>query len=178
VDVSSAEILSATLGVEFGLFEQDFLEASDERAIERYTQTLVRAGALEGRYESGTRGAFVEVVMGDQYNNSGQAGAIGPGAHAHDMTFQQIWNQIGKQVDLTALADELAKLHAAMEREAKQPSEKFAAGAIAAAEESAKQKDGPKVMEYLKSEGKWAFSIAEQIGVDLAKEALKSSLGL
>lgn len=72
----------------------------------------------------------------------------------------------------------MAKLKVAMEAEARQPSERFAVGAIAAAEESAKQKDGPKVVEYLKSAGKWAFSIAEKIGVDLAKEALKNSLGM
>jgi hypothetical protein len=178
LDASSSEAVGTTLSAEFGLFEQDFLEASDEEAIERYTQTLVRAGSLDGRYESGTRGIFTEVIMGDQYTNSGQAGAFGPGAHAHDMTFQQIWGQMSDKVDLTALAGELAKLRLAMESEAKQPSEKFAVGAIAAAEESAKLKDGPKVMEYLKSAGKWAFSVAEKIGVGIAMDALKSSLGI
>lgn len=178
VDDSSAEILKMVLAAEFGLFEQDFLAASDVEAIERYTRTLVSAGSLDGRYESGTRGTFMEVIMGDQFNNSGQAGAFGPGAHAHDMTFQQIWNQMSNKVDLATLAEELTQLRVAMEGEARQPSEKFAIGAIAAAEECAKAKDGPKVMEYLKSAGTWAFSIAEKIGVDLAKEALKTSLGM
>ena len=139
---------------------------------------MVQAGALDGRHEYGTRGIFTEVVMGDQYNTSGQVGAIGPNAHAHDMTFQQIWNGMSDKVDLSALAVELAKLRATMESEAKQPSEKFAVGAIAAAEESAKQNDGPKAMEYLKSAGKWAFSVAEKIGVGIATAALKSSLGI
>jgi len=178
VDASAAESIGTVLGAEFGLFEQDFLATSDQKAIERYTQTLVSAGTLNGQYESGTRREIVEVVMGDQYNVSGQAGAIGPAAHAHDMTFQQIWNQMGSQTDLAALAGELAMLRAAMEKEANQPFEKFAVGAVAAAEESARQKDGPKVIEYLKSAGKWAFSIAEKIGVGLAKDALKASLGL
>ncbi len=178
VDASGAEPIGTVLGAEFGLFEQDFLATSDQKAIERYTQTLVSAGTLNGQYEYGTRREIVEVVMGDQYNVSGQAGAVGPGAHAHDMTFQQIWNQVGSQTDLATLAAELAMLRAAMEKEAKQPSEKFAVGAVAAAEESARQKDGPKVIEYLKSAGKWAFSIAEKIGVGLAKDALKASLGL
>ena len=148
--------IAATLGTEFGLFEQDFLTTSDESAIDRYTQILVSAGTLKGRYEPGTRGRIVEVVMGDQYNVSGQAGAVGAGAHAHDMTFQQIWNQMSNQTDIAALAGELAVLRDAMEKEARQPSEKFAVGAVAAAEESAKQKDGPKTIEYLKSAGKWA----------------------
>jgi hypothetical protein len=36
-------------------------------------------------------------------------------AHAYDMTFQQVWNQ--SSIDLPRLAEELAKLHAAMKRE-------------------------------------------------------------
>lgn len=178
VDASSRENMDVILSGEFGLFEQNFLATTDEGAIERYTQTLVRAGSLDGRYEFGTRGVFTEVVMGDQYNNSGQTGAFGPNAHAHDMTFQQIWNGMSNKIDLAALAVELARLRTAMESEARQPSEKFAVGAIAAAEESAKQNDGPKAMEYLKSAGKWAFSVAEKIGVGVATAALKTSIGL
>jgi hypothetical protein len=34
-----------------------------------------------------------EQIMGDKYVVS-QAGAVGPEAHAHDMTFNQIWNQV------------------------------------------------------------------------------------
>ena len=37
----------------------------------------------------------------------GPVGAVGPGAHAHDMQFQQIWNQVQGQIDLPVLAREL-----------------------------------------------------------------------
>ena len=60
-------------------------------------------------------------------------------------------------VDLARLAEELGRLYEALERQATEPAQKFAAGAIAAAEQSARQKDGPKVLEYLKSGGKWAL---------------------
>ncbi len=176
---SSTESIETALTPEFSLFEQNFLSTSDETAIKRYTETLIRAGSLDGRYEAGTRATFMEVIMGDQYNTSGgQIGAQGPNAHAHDMTFQQIWNRSKNQIDLVALASELARLQTAMENQAKQPSEKFAVGAVAAAAESAEQKDGPKVMEYLKTAGKWALSVAQEIGVHLAAEALKTSLGI
>jgi len=39
----------------------------------------------------------------DTYNIPGQAAAVGPGAHAHDNTFQQIQGSI----DLPKLAEEL-----------------------------------------------------------------------
>ena len=116
--------------------------------------------------------------MGDQYNIPGQAGAVGPQAHAHDITFTQTWNQMEKSVDLEKLADELRSLRAAMEESASEPGHRLATGAIAAAEESARQKDGPKVIEYLKSGGKWALGVAEKIGVGVATVAIKGALGL
>ena len=116
--------------------------------------------------------------MGDQYNVHGQAGAVGPNAHAHDMTFNQVWNQLESRMDLGKLADDLGRLREAMDREAVEPGHRLAAGAVAAAEQSAREKDGPKVMEYLKTAGKWAWSMAEKIGANLAQEALKGALGL
>jgi hypothetical protein len=170
--------LDDVVRTEFDLYEQDFLKIESAEAIERYTKMQVQAGALAGRYESGTRTQFVEHVMGDQYNISGQAGAVGPQSHAHDMTFSQIWNQIEKNGDISRLADELRRLREAMEREAADPGHKVAVAAVEAAEHSARQKDGPKTIEFLKTAGKWALSVAEKIGVDLAKEAIKGALGI
>jgi hypothetical protein len=179
VNVRGAPLaVEEVLEPEFDLFEQDFLKAEDASVIERYTRMQVAAGALAGHYETNTRRQFVEVIMGDKYNISGQTGAVGPGAHAHDLTFNQIWNQVENRVDLAQLANELQKLHEALEREATEPSQKLAAGAVAAAEQSARQKDGPKALEYLKTAGSWALGVAEKIGVGVATTALKSALGL
>ena len=38
--------------------------------------------------------------MGDTYEIKGQAGAVGPGSHAHDINFNQAWNDISKNVDI------------------------------------------------------------------------------
>jgi internalin A len=117
-------------------------------------------------------------IMGDQYNVSGQAGALGPNAHAHDMSFSQAWSKVENTVDLARLAEELGRLHEALELRATEPAQKLAAGAIAAAEQSAKQKNGPKALEYLKMGGKWAVDVAGQIGVEVAKTAITSALGV
>jgi hypothetical protein len=177
VDVNISP-LRAVIGDEFDLFEQDFLKVQDPAAIERYTMMQVQAGDLRGRYEVDTRRQYVEVIMGDQYNISGQAGAVGPQAHAHDMTFNQIWQQLQGSVDLNRLAAELRELHDAMERDSVEPSHRLASGAVAAAEQSARQGDGPKALEYLKSSGKWALSVAQKIGVDVAAAVIKQSLGV
>jgi hypothetical protein len=174
----AAPSLEQVLKAEFDLYEQDFLSVAHAAAIERYTRMQVQAGALDGRYEANTRQQYVEVVMGDQYNVSGQAGAVGPQAHAHDMTLTQVWNQLENQLDLAKLADELHQLRQAMEREASEPGHKLAAGAVAAAEQSARQKEGPQALEYLKSAGKWALGVAEKIGVNVASAAIKGALGV
>lgn len=169
--------LKSVIGDEFDLFEQDFLKVQDPAAIERYTMMQVQAGDLRGRYQVDTRNHYMEVVMGDQYNISGQAGAVGRQAHAHDMTFSQTWEQLQGSIDLTRLATELRQLHEAMQRDAVEPSHQLAAGAVAAAEQSARQGNGPKVIKYLKSGGKWALSVAEKIGVGVATAAIKGALG-
>jgi hypothetical protein len=177
VNTGTADLTEVVAG-EFDLYEQDFLKVQDPAAIERYTMMQVQAGDLRGRYEVDTRKQYVEVIMGDQYNVSGQAGAVGRQAHSHDMTFNQIWNQLEPSVDLAKLADELRKLREAMEQSASEPSHRMAAGAIAAAEECARQEDGPKVVEYLKTGGKWALGVAEKVGVGLATAALKAAIGV
>jgi hypothetical protein len=65
-----------------------------------------------------------------------------------------------------------------LQGQATEPAQKFAAGAIAAAEQSARQNDGSKVIEYLKSAGKWALEVAEKIGVEVATGALNGALGV
>ena len=174
VEPSLEEVLRA----ELDLYEQEFLKVEDPAAIERYTKMQFEARFLAGNYESDTRRKFTEVILGDQYN-VGQTLNVGPNGHMHDVTVtQQLWNQLEGKLNLADLAEELRQLREAMERNAAQPAEKLATGAVAAAEESAKQKDGPKVVEYLKTAGKWALDIAEKIGLELAKTALKGALGL
>lgn len=171
-EMELAELVQA----EFDLFEQDFLKVQDPEAIVRYTRMQLEAGALAGRYEQETRKQFMEVVMGDKYTAYGPAGVVGP--NAHDNTVHQVWNQLSGQLDLPRLASELQQLQTAMEREGSSAEQKMATGAVAAAEQSAKESDGPKTLEYLKTAGKWALSMAETIGLDLAKEALKGALGV
>jgi uncharacterized protein YjbI with pentapeptide repeats len=113
------------------------------------------------------------VMSGDTYNISGQAGAVGPSAHAQDNTFQQIQSGI----DLPKLAEELGRLRGTMKGEATGTREQDKAiGAVADAEEAAVKGDGPAALRYLKGAGTWALGIAEKIGVNVATEALKRAI--
>ena len=116
-----------------------------------------------------------DIQMGDKYQ-AGQAGAMGPGAHAHHMSFQQIWNQNSDTIDIGQLESELVELRTALATEASDPEHQIAIGSIAAAEKAAAAGNGAKSLEYLKSGGKWALTIAEKIGVPVATAALKAAL--
>jgi hypothetical protein len=117
-----------------------------------------------------------KIVMGDQYT-AGQAGAMGPHSKASNMSFQQIWQQSQGDIDLVALTGELATLRKAMRKEAEEPSHDKSVAEIGLAEEAAQKADGPSVLKHLKGAGKWALEIASKIGVNLATEAIKKSLG-
>ncbi len=125
----------------------------------------------------GKGGVFIEEVniMRDKYE-AGQAVAMGPGAHAHD--FQQIWNQVGANIDLPTLASELSKLRDTMRQEATLAEQDISCGAVASAELAAREGRGPDAIKSLAKAGKWALKIAEKIGTVVAAEAIKKSLNL
>jgi internalin A len=128
---------------------------------------------------SAATGTSIHIKVGGQHMGDihvGQAGAVGSGAHAHDITFNQIWNQIKESVDLPKLAAELTTLREEMKKEAVTVEHDAAVGDISKAEQAAKAGDGTKAIEYLKSAGKWAFDTATKIGTTLAAEVLKKSL--
>jgi ribosomal protein L18 len=122
-------------------------------------------------------GAKIELIMGNKYE-AVQAGAMGPGAHAHDMNFNQVWNQLSNSIDLLSLSSELSELRAKLKEKATDTEHDIAVGSLALAEQAAKKGDGPKTLEYLAKAGKWALDAATQIGTTVAAEAIKKSIGM
>jgi uncharacterized protein YjbI with pentapeptide repeats len=138
-----------------------------------FRELVIRSGqTIIGKI---TNPAVIEGSMSrDTYNISGQAGAVGPDAHAHDMTFQQIQNSL----DLSKLAEELGRLRSVMKQETEGTREQDkAVAAVAEAEEAAIKGDGPTALRHLRTAGKWALGIAEKIGVSVAADAIKKALG-
>jgi len=117
-----------------------------------------------------------KVSMRDQYNIV-QAGAVGPRAHAHNVTFQ-LWDENKNDIDLSILTKELAKLRLKLKDKATEPEHYSSMGAIASAEVSAKEGNGPETLEYLGQAGKWALDVAKTIGVPILTIALTKALGL
>jgi hypothetical protein len=126
----------------------------------------------------GTRNVtMIGEVMRDKYI-AGQVGAMGPNAQAHDINFNQLWNQLQPSIDLAELADELSRLRQEMKKQAVAPEEDIAVSDVAKAEQAAKAGDGSKVMQHLKSAGGWALNVGSKVGTDLAVKMIKASLGM
>jgi uncharacterized protein YjbI with pentapeptide repeats len=121
-------------------------------------------------------------AMGDTYEISGQAGAIGPNAHAHHNTFNQIWNQVKDSTDLPKLAEELAKLRTAMKQEpveeAAEIERDVAIAEVGKAQLEAKAGNGERMMGHLKSVGKIGYDVATKIGSSVLAELIKKSIEL
>ena len=110
-----------------------------------------------------------EVIMGDKYEIHGQAGAIGPGAQVHDVTFNQVWNEVADHIDLTRLASELSLLPA-LKVEQSEPLHESTLSAVDKAQVAASEGNGPKAMQYLSKASKWALDVATKIGVSVATD--------
>jgi Pentapeptide repeats (8 copies) len=118
-------------------------------------------------------------AMGDKYDISGQVGAVGPNAHAHDMTFNQLVNHVEQNIDLAELAKQIGELRQAMaERQDPSPQAAIAVGEVAKAEIAATEKNTSKVVEHLKSAGKWTLDFAKDMGKDLVVDLIKKATGM
>jgi hypothetical protein len=117
------------------------------------------------------------IQLGDKYV-AGQAGAMGPGAAASNISFQQVWLEVGQAVDLPQLAQQLGRLRGSMRQRATTPEHDIGTGNVAAAETAATAGDGAAVLQHLARAGTWALQCARDIGVDLAAEITKRALGL
>jgi hypothetical protein len=127
---------------------------TSEGKAENYADQLAGVSLPPGHYSQDIRTQIIqEITMGDRYE-AGQVGALGPYAHAHDMTFNQIWNQAKKNIDLSTLSKELKTLREELQKTAKEAEEFAEIGAVANAEMEAQRGDGPKALSALAKTGK------------------------
>ncbi len=108
----------------------------------------------------------------------GQAGAVGPNSHAHDMILNQTSVEALENADIAQLTEELSKLRKAMKENAieSEPQVDIAIGEIAKAEQAAKEGDREKIYIHLKNAGKWAFDVATKIEITLVADFIKKFL--
>lgn len=164
--------------VRFGLdqlrdLSNKILGASGKVGLLELLATNENANALSTLFIN--KGDFY--MSNDNYE-IGQAGAVGPGSHAHDMTFNQVWDKSSKNIDLSELSKELTKLRGELSSKATKPEHYVALGEVAAAEKAANEGDGATTMKHLKKAGEWVWDVATKAGVGIAIAAAKTALGI
>jgi hypothetical protein len=182
VDGGDLDGLRHTLRTEIELYQEEFLEVENPEELDTYVNLLIEHASPGGSYAAGMHNTFIrEMTMSqDEYNiERSQVGAVGRGAHAHDMTFSQVWNETSDQIgDLSRLATELEQLRAALRQQAQTAEQDSAVGAVAQAEVAAKEGQGPTTLEHLSKAGVWALDMAKTIGATVAAAAIRAALGL
>lgn len=119
------------------------------------------------------------IQIRDQYNISSESiGVLGFGSQIHNVSFEQLWNNNCDNLHLDKLAKELSLLRTNLKEHAIEPEHDVAIGEVSQAEISAKKGDGVFVLKHLSKVGQWTLDVATRIGIPLAVEAIKISLGL
>jgi hypothetical protein len=149
----------------------------DENETRRDVLKITARGARIANHEPEPTGGHHEYHVG-------QAAAVGPNAHAHDMIFTQEIGVATSIPDPVILAAELERLRLYLRSRATEPEHDAALGILAQAELKAKDGDGEgaakelAALKRLRSAGRWVFTTATAIGTGVAAAVLKNALGL
>jgi hypothetical protein len=138
--------------------------AHDSLASSQPTQTILNMN-IEGN-----------VIYGDQYEITGQAGAVGPNAHVDSAQMEQIWRGLADEIDMDRLRGELDSLRRELMARRLTADDDRVILEITQATQAAEQGNGPGTLSHLARTGRWALSTAREIGVDLAATVIKEIL--
>ena len=133
-------------------------------------------GASFGVLIEGERHSSEEIVVGDKYEVSGQAGAVGRKAQAKNVNSYQF--SPSSQVDMIALAHELELLRSVMRQQASTPDQDLAVAEVGQAMIAAERGNEKGAWSHLKGAGNWALTVATSIGTSVASSAIRSALGM
>jgi hypothetical protein len=114
-----------------------------------------------------------------EYNVSGsQVGAVGPGAHVHNVSFQQQVHSADSDINASVLATQLETLQAELAKQASERDHYAALVAVSDAAADAREGKTASAVAKLAVVGRWVADIASKIGVSVAAEAIKQATGL
>ena len=179
VDQADTEKLRQVVGKEISIFEEEYVDLENQDKVALYARLLISETVRPGHYAKGVRSVFVEeLVMGDKNVNYGQAGSMGRQSTGMIANYDRVWQQMKGAVNLDELAAELAQLRTTLRQKAQSVEEDKAVAVVGEAEEDARKGHGPAVLEKLAKAGVWVLGVAKDIGVGLATEVLKKSMGL
>jgi hypothetical protein len=139
-------------------------------------------------FHAGVHGFPPHYQIKYRHEGQGQAGTPGYAVHVSGPNSRVNIGSVDNSTNMVSyvsqnmegLADELARLRAALLTKAQSPEDYAALGAVAGAEVAAKAGDASRVSQALSnlgSAGKWALGVAKDIGVEIAAGVLAKSIG-
>ena len=113
---------------------------------------------------------------GDTYLIKNSPGS-GRNVHMQDVGIRQEIRDGQTGTDLDTLSQELERLRQEMRKISSTVEQDISVAAVAQAEAEAKKGDESKALSWLSKAGEWALDVGTKIGVSVATEAIKKSLG-
>lgn len=121
---------------------------------------------------------YIENNMSDNYHiSNSNIGAVGTNAASHNNSFQNL-NIGNNQFDYTTLSEQFGTLLQRMNQTATTETEQQEIQAVTAAKTAIDEKDEKSLLEKLKGARKFALETAKDIGVEVAAEVIKGSMGM
>ncbi len=117
------------------------------------------------------------IIQGDQFNNYGQAGAIGHHSTG-TVNYQSQWASLKHQVDLSTIADELHSTIQHLRQTASSSEDYQRLQLLAQAKEEADKKDGGKMLEVLSKMGQTALPVLTKCGAEVVARLIQHHLGM
>jgi len=164
--------VKATLGI----FRPEAIAYGHKSCLIKMT-SLGRIWTEAGDLKYRTQPVHQEFIMGDKYE-FGDAGAVGPGARAGNVSFNQTWQHF--QIDNPqVLANELTYILEALQTNAASTEPHLTAiSEVKSAKAAVEAGDAGMAMAHLARAGRWALNAATTIGATVAAAAIQRALGI
>jgi hypothetical protein len=149
--------------------------------IEAQSETVIGEVLRELGTSERSQRIFVEKVenIGDTYNVSGQAGAVGPESKAENFTMVQSRQELVSDTEMESFAMQLEVVRLAMRKQllvgstVEQDGE---IGQIAKAQIAANGGDKSGAISHLKMAGQWTMTIAKDAGAEIVARVIAGLL--
>ncbi len=175
---SDSELLTALAGLQRdGFIEGKTLFGSMSGLRELAAMANIEITAAGRKHLSGASApsATPTIIHGDQFNNYGQAGAMG-GHATGTLNYQSQWAALKKEMDLSTIAKELQNTIQELHRTAASSEDYKRLEMLAQAKEQADQKNGGKMLEVLSKIGQKALPIFTKCGAEALARLIEHHL--
>jgi hypothetical protein len=177
---SDSALLTALAGLQRdGFIEGKAMFSSTTPLRSLMAMANIEITAAGRRHLSGasTQSPTATIIQGDQFNNYGQAGAMGHHSSG-TVNYQRQWAALKDQTDLSTIANELRSTIQELHQTAPSSEDYQRLQMLLQAKEQAEKNDGGKMLELLSKMGQSALPIFAKCGAEGIVRLIKHHLNL